>query len=77
MRCTQIPLVVVALSNQSHHSNRSNEELLKRDVRALCQSVSFWMSTGRHVHARSEASPKCLLEGTDEFWAAITDQHSG
>jgi hypothetical protein len=26
MRCTQIPLVVVALSNLSHHSKRSNEE---------------------------------------------------
>jgi hypothetical protein len=24
--CTRVPLVAVALSNQSHHSNRSNEE---------------------------------------------------
>jgi hypothetical protein len=71
-------LVVVESSNQSRHSNKSNEEAAEMCC-SLAPLIRLFLDVDyrRHVQARSEASPKCLPEATDEFRVTVTDQHTG
>jgi hypothetical protein len=54
-------------------TTEATKKLLECVVYSLRQSVCLWVSIGRHIQARSEASPKFLPEGTDEFRVTVTN----
>jgi hypothetical protein len=57
-------------------TREATKKLLKRANDAFRLSIYFSMSTWGHVDSRSKASPKTLLEATNEFRVTVTDEHS-
>jgi hypothetical protein len=69
------------MSNQNRRNNKSNDEAAEMCCsRAQLVYLSpgiVYLSIGRHIETRTKASPKCRLEATEEFRAAVTNHHTG